>query len=97
MPGALPLMVLQKRLNSLLDRLLLDQTTVALDIVLPAANPGDVFDIQDHGNGRYTLVRLARPEPKARLTRIQCPKAIAAAPLHPKMDWARLRGLTRKL
>ena len=42
------------------------------------------------------LVRLARPEPKARLTRAQCLRAIAAAPLHPKMDWATLRGLTRE-
>ena len=65
-------------------------------IVLPAARPGDVFDIQHHGEGRFTLQRLERPEPKARLTRAQCLQAIAAAPLHPKMDWATLRGLTRK-
>ena len=65
-------------------------------IVLPAASPGDVFDIQNHGDGRFTLVRLARPEPKARLTRTQCLQAIAAAPLHPKMDWATLRRLTRE-
>lgn len=65
-------------------------------IVLPAANPGDVFDIQSDGDGRFTLVRLARPEPKPRLTRTQCLKAIAAAPLHPKLDWAALRGLTRE-
>jgi hypothetical protein len=66
-------------------------------IVLPTASPGDVFDIHDHGDGRLTLVRLARPEPKARLSRTQCLKAIADAPLHPKMDWAELRRLTREL
>lgn len=65
-------------------------------IVLSAASPGDVFDIQDLGDGRFTLVRLARPEPRARLTRTQCLQAIAAAPLHSKMDWATLRGLTRE-
>jgi len=65
-------------------------------IVLPAARPGDVFEVQDHGDGRFTLVRLVRPEPKARLTREQCLKAIAASPLHPKMDWATLRRLTRE-
>ena len=65
-------------------------------IVLPAAKPGDVFDIQSDGDGRFTLVRLARPEPKARLNRTQCLRAIAAAPLHPTMDWATLRGLTRE-
>jgi hypothetical protein len=65
-------------------------------IVLPAASPGDVYDVQDHGDGRFTLVRLVRPEPKARLTRAQCLKAIAAAPLHPTMDWTALRRLTRE-
>ena len=65
-------------------------------IVLPAANPGDVFDVQDHGNGRFTLVRLERPEPRTRLTRAQCLKAIAAAPLRPRMDWEALRKLTRE-
>jgi len=65
-------------------------------VVLPAANPGDVFDIQDHGDGRFTLVRLVRPVPGARLTRTQCLKAIAAAPLRPKMDWETLRRLTRE-
>jgi hypothetical protein len=65
-------------------------------IVLPTARPGDVFEVQDHGDGRFTLVRLVCPEPKARLTREQCLKAIAASPLHPKMDWATLRRLTRE-
>jgi len=65
-------------------------------IVLPAASPGDMFDIQDHGDGRITLVRLVRPRPQARLTRTQCLRAIAAAPLHPKMDWETLRKLTRE-
>jgi len=66
-------------------------------IVLPAASPGDVFDIQRHGEGQFVLLRLERPEPKARLTRAQCLQAIAAAPLQPTMDWATLRGLTREL
>jgi len=65
-------------------------------VVLPAANPGDVFDVQDHGDGRFTLVRLERPEPKPRLTRTQCLKAIAAAPLRPGMDWETLRKWTRE-
>ena len=64
-------------------------------IVLPTARPGDVFDIQGQCEGHFMLVRLARPEPKARLNRAQCLRAIDAAPLHPKMDWETLRGLTR--
>ncbi len=65
-------------------------------IVLPAATPGDVFDIQRQGEGFYMLVRLARPEPQTRLTRTQCLKAISATPLRPTMDWETLRRLTRE-
>jgi hypothetical protein len=65
-------------------------------IVLPVARPGDVFDIQRQGEGQFVLLRLTRPEPEARLTRAQCLRAIDAAPLHPKMDWATLRELTRE-
>ena len=64
-------------------------------ILLPMARPGDVFEIQRQGEGHLVLVRLAPPEAKARLTRAQCLRAIDAAPLRPKMDWALLRGTTR--
>jgi formylglycine-generating enzyme required for sulfatase activity len=39
----------------------------------------------------------APPAPKSRLTQEQCLKAIAAAPLQQKMNWAELRKLTREL
>ena len=65
-------------------------------VVLPLARPGDVFDVQLQGEGQFMLVRLARPEPKARLTRAQCLRAIDAAPLHPKVTWETLRELTRE-
>ena len=65
-------------------------------VVLPTARPGDVFDIQRFGESQFMLVRLERPEPKARLTRAQCLRAIAGAPLHPKMDWNTLKGMTRE-
>ena len=32
-------------------------------VVLPAVKPWDVFDVQNHGDGRLVLVRLERPEP----------------------------------
>lgn len=66
-------------------------------IVLPTAKPGDVFDVQCQGDGQFMLVRLARPEPKARLTRAQCMRAIGRAPLHLKMDWETLKQMTREL
>lgn len=65
-------------------------------IVLPSASPGDVFDIQRESDGRFIVVRLVRPEPETRLTRAQCLRAIEAAPLLPKVDWATLRQLTRE-
>jgi hypothetical protein len=66
-------------------------------IVLSAAKPGDVFDIHDDGQGRFTLVRLTPAAPRPRLTKEQCLKAIASAPLQPKMNWMELRTLTREL
>ena len=65
-------------------------------IVLPTARPGDVFDIQRHGDGRFVLVRLERPEPETKLTRKQSLQAIADAPLQPKMDWPTIRELMRE-
>lgn len=65
-------------------------------VVLPAAKPGDVFDVQRQGTGHFLLVRLARPEPDPQLTRAQCLRAIGAAPLKPKMDWQTLRAFTRE-
>lgn len=55
-----------------------------------------MFDIQRRGDGVIVLLRLERPEPEAKLTRKQSLQAIADAPLHPKMDWPRLRELTRE-
>lgn len=65
-------------------------------IVLPAAKPGDVFDVQSERDGQFVLVRLERPKPKAQMNRTQCLRAIAAAPLHPKMDWESLKALTQE-
>ena len=65
-------------------------------VVLPTARPGDVFDVQRQADGHFVLVRLERPEPKARMTRAQCLQAIEASPIQPKMDWETLRKLTRE-
>ena len=62
-------------------------------VVLPAASPGDVFDIQSQGEGRLLLVRLERPKPGAGMS---CLEAIAAAPLRPKMTWDSLKAMTRE-
>jgi len=65
-------------------------------VVLPAARPGDVFDIQSQGEGRLLLVRLERPKPAPRMSMARCLEAIAAAPLRPKMSWESLKAMTRE-
>jgi hypothetical protein len=65
-------------------------------VVLPAAKPGDVFDIQSQGEGRLLLVRLERPKPGPEMSLESCLKAIAAAPLQPKMAWDSLKAITRE-
>lgn len=65
-------------------------------VVISIARPGDVFDVQKQGEGRFLLVRLVRPQAKTGLSRRECLRAIAAAPLRPKISWAELRHLTRE-
>ena len=65
-------------------------------VVLPAAKPGDVFDIQSQGEGRLLLVRLERPKPDSGISMAGCLEAIAAAPLRPKMTWNSLKAMTRE-
>ena len=65
-------------------------------VVLPAAKPGDVFDIQNHGDGRLVLVRLERPEPSPRMSKTRCLEAMASAPLRTKMAWDSLKQMTRE-
>lgn len=65
-------------------------------VALPAAKPGDVFDIQSQGEGRLILVRLEPPKPGPGMSLDDCLKAIAAAPLQPKMTWDSLKALTRE-
>lgn len=66
-------------------------------IVLPEGRPGDVFDIQKQGEGRFVLVRLEKPEKTARrMSRKACLEAMRNAPLRPAMAWEELRKLTRE-
>ena len=65
-------------------------------VVLPEAKPGDVFDIQNQGEGRLLLVRLEAPKPAPRMSMARSLEAIAAAPLQPKMTWESLKAVTRE-
>jgi hypothetical protein len=83
-------------------RILWDYPTMSIStadkkkrVVIPAAHPGDVFDVHPQGEGQVVLVRLIRPQPKARMSRGECLRAMAAAPLRPEIEWNQLRKLTR--
>jgi hypothetical protein len=65
-------------------------------VVVPGANPGDVFEIQNLGEGRLLLVRLERPAPAPPMSRSRCLAAITSAPLLPTMSWEALRAATRE-
>jgi bifunctional DNA-binding transcriptional regulator/antitoxin component of YhaV-PrlF toxin-antitoxin module len=65
-------------------------------VVLPAAKPGDVFDIQSQGEGRLLLVRLEPQQSKPGMSLARCLDAIAAAPLRPRMPWDSLKAATRE-
>lgn len=65
-------------------------------VVLPAAKPGDVFDIQSQGEGRLLLVRLGSPKPEPGMSPERCLAAISASPLRPKMTWESLKAATRE-
>ena len=65
-------------------------------VVLPAARPGEVYEVQNLGEGRLLLMRLQLPAPPPRMSRSRCLAAIAAAPLRPTLSWEELRALTRE-
>jgi bifunctional DNA-binding transcriptional regulator/antitoxin component of YhaV-PrlF toxin-antitoxin module len=65
-------------------------------VVLPAAKPGEVFEIQSQGEGRLLLVRLERPKPKPGMSMERSLQAIEASPLRPRMSWEALKALTRE-
>jgi hypothetical protein len=65
-------------------------------IVLPAGQPGDVFDIQQQAEGRFLLVRLEKPVRAKRMSKSACRAAMRKAPLRPTMTWEKLRDLTRE-
>lgn len=65
-------------------------------VVLPRAHPGEIYDVQEQGEGRFLLVRLERPEPRTPRSRKDCLRAMDDRPLRPGTTWEELQGLTRE-
>lgn len=64
-------------------------------IVLPNSKPGDVYEVQPQGEGRFLLVRLERPQAVAPMSREECLAAMENFPLSPTLTWEELRRITR--
>lgn len=64
-------------------------------IVLPQANPGDVFEVLPDGDGRFRVIRLERPPPPKPMDKADCLAAMKLAPLRPRMSWEELQATTR--
>lgn len=64
-------------------------------VALPSAEPGEVYDVQHQGEGRYLLVRLEKASPEP-MSRQDCLQAIQDHPLQPTMSWEELRSFTRE-
>jgi len=65
-------------------------------IVLPEGQPGELFEIQPQGEGRFLLVRVGQPPVRRKLTREECREAIRNSPLTFDMTWEELREITRE-
>ena len=65
-------------------------------VVVPDAQPGDVFAYENLGRGRFSLVRLTLLEPPRKRTKREVLAAIKASKLR-FMPWDELRKLTREL
>ncbi|MCC6145203.1 MAG: hypothetical protein IT368_15460 [Candidatus Hydrogenedentes bacterium] len=63
-----------------------------LRIILPEGNPGDEYEIQKQGEGRFLLIPL-KNKPR---TPEEILKAMDENPLSPTMSWEELRQMTRE-
>jgi len=65
-------------------------------VVLPEAKPGDVFDIQNQGEGRLLRVCLDGPAHAPKTSRARCLAAMTSAPLRVEGGWVSLKKTTRE-
>ena len=65
-------------------------------IVLPNAQAGEVFGIEEPSPGTYHVVKLTPPQPASRPTRAEVEEAMRRNPLAFKMKWEELKSHTRE-
>jgi hypothetical protein len=64
-------------------------------VLVPDAQPGDVFAYENLGGGRFALARLTVPEPPRKKTKREVLAAIKASQLR-FIPWDELRKITRE-
>jgi hypothetical protein len=65
-------------------------------VPLPGAQPGDVFDVQKTGSGKYILEKLVRQAGPRPRSASEVLAALEANPLDPRLRWEELRQQTRE-
>jgi|GraSoiStandDraft_17_1057272.scaffolds.fasta_scaffold1425362_1 hypothetical protein len=65
-------------------------------VIIREARPGDVFVVENQGNGHFHLVRLTAPEPPQKPTRREVRERIKKFKLRGTMSWEELRQITRE-
>lgn len=65
-------------------------------VPLPGAQPGDVYDVQMSGNGKYILEKLVRQAGPRPRSASEVLAALEANPLDPRLRWEELRQQTRE-
>ncbi len=65
-------------------------------VVIPGARPGDLFDVQREGDGRFVLVRLHRAREAPEMSREACLEAMDRSPLNMAFSWEQMRRITRE-
>lgn len=65
-------------------------------VVLPGAEPGEIYDVQKQSDGTYLLVRLERPKTRRVVSKEESLRAMNAAPLTLSLTWDELASMTRE-
>ena len=65
-------------------------------VVLPNAQAGDVFAVNQDPAGRWILIRLLPEKPKRKPLSSQVAKAMREKPLHLTLSWEQLKRATRE-
>jgi hypothetical protein len=65
-------------------------------ITLPEGHPGDEYEVQKLGEGRFLLIPVERQQPSKPRTLDEIRRTIEENPIPMVMTWEELRAMTRE-